>query len=1054
MAGRPVTHAYLINIALLACVLAVLNLALMATRSRSLRDPGEARGETFGADALRFQMMKLRDGFGRIPPNPYGSAKSHVDLMKWSAAAHRVERAAAPPVASDMFIASATAAALGPPLVSPQSWRWLGPGNVGGRIRSLVVYPTKPDTMFAGSVGGGIWKTTNGGARWAPVDDFMAVLSVSSLVINPANPQVMFAGTGEGYGNADSIRGAGIFKSVDGGTTWTQLTATARQFTAVNRLAVSRDGQIVLAGTGAGLWRSTNGSTFTRIASVMTPQDVDFHPANSSRAIAAGYGVITYSTDGGLTWHRSSGLPSTVGRIETAYARSQPDIVYALVDVNGGTLYRSGDGGANFSAVSSTVLLDSSQGWYDAALWVNPKDSNHVIAGGVYLRQTFDGGATWEFISSLHVDQHVIVDDPRFDDVTNKTVFVGNDGGVYKNADIRRAFTGSTFSSLNHNLGVTQFYGGAGSAATGTIVGGTQDNGTVVLQPQNPTRWVSTLGSDGGGVATHPADPSLFYAEMIYLQLFRSDDSGVNWAGISGNLPDAQSASANFIAPFAIDPNDSNRMLAGGASLWRSTNVKSAAPTWKAITGSTPGNPVSAIAIAPGHPNIIWYGRNLGQVYRTAGGTAASPTFGAVGAPTSGAFVTRITISRDDPNVVYVTTGGFLPQNVLKTTDGGATWKDATGTGASGLPNVPVNDLEIDPAHPNTIYVATEVGVFISQDGGTTWDLPQDGPANVAVDELFWMGSTLVAATHGRGMFAADSSGDTPPAMSASPGQLDFGSRTVGTQSPAQRVTITNTGGSPATIVSVGIEGPQARDYTLVNTTCSTTLAAGAACVIETAFKPGAEGPRAASIAIMSNARNGAFAVPLRGVGLASGLDPVPSPWTSKDVGNVGAAGSAGFTQGVFTVTGAGADIWGAADAFHFVSRTLTGDGTLVARAATVQNVNAWTKAGVMIRQNLNANAAHASLFVSPGKGVSFQRRRDAGAATVATTIAGAAPQYVRVVRAGNVVTASVSSNGTAWTTVGRETLTITGPVSVGLAVSSHVQSQLATATFDNVSVK
>ena len=169
----------------------------------------------------------------------------------------------------------------------------------------------------------------------------------------------------------------------------------------------------------------------------------------------------------------------------------------------------------------------------------------------------------------------------------------------------------------------------------------------------------------------------------------------------------------------------------------------------------------------------------MGQVYRSTNGTGAKPSFSLVKAPTLGNYVSRIAISAVDPNVVYVATGSFGSTNVIKTVNGGASWWDATGSGATGLPDVPVNDLEIDPANPDTIYAGTEVGVFVSQDGGATWDLPQDGPANVSVDELFWMGATLVAATHGRGMFAADSSGAAPPKAAAAPALLDFGSVAV-----------------------------------------------------------------------------------------------------------------------------------------------------------------------------------------------------------------------------------------------------------------------------------
>src|SRR4051794_18636915 len=293
-------HPKLIIIVVLGVVVAGLD-ASLAVRPRLLSETeeGEDRGETYGIDALRFQLMKLRDGRGHVPPNAYGRAKAHVDRLRTASALRGVEFAAAPQVSSGMLSAAAPATTTGPAPIAPQKWRWLGPGNVGGRIRTIAISKSSPSTMFAGSVGGGIWKTTNGGSSWAPVNDFMASLSVSTIVFDPANPAVMYAGTGEGYGNSDAIRGAGIFKSVDGGTTWTQLAGSARQSTAVNRIAVAPAGGTLLAATNTGLWRSVNaGSTFTFINTGITPQDVDFSPSDPQKAMTGGYGVAMYSWDG------------------------------------------------------------------------------------------------------------------------------------------------------------------------------------------------------------------------------------------------------------------------------------------------------------------------------------------------------------------------------------------------------------------------------------------------------------------------------------------------------------------------------------------------------------------------------------------------------------------------------------------------------------------------------------------------------------------------------------------------------------------------------------
>ena len=180
----------------------------------------------------------------------------------------------------------------------------------------------------------------------------------------------------------------------------------------------------------------------------------------------------------------------------------------------------------------------------------------------------------------------------------------------------------------------------------------------------------------------------------------------------------------------------------------------------------------------------------------------------------------------------------------------------------------------------------------------------------------------------------------------------------------------------------------------------------------------------------------------------------LPTQWASQDVGGVALAGSAGEAGGTYTVTGSGADIWGTADAFHYAYRSLTGDGEIVARVASVQNTDPWAKAGVMMRGSLDASSAHAALFVSPGRGVAFQRRVTDGA--VSTHTSGGdltAPRWVRLVRTGNAITASASSDGAAWTVVGTDAIGVGETIYVGLAVSSHDDTRLCTATFDGVAV-
>jgi len=296
------------------------------------------------------------------------------------------------------------------------------------------------------------------------------------------------------------------------------------------------------------------------------------------------------------------------------------------------------------------------------------------------------------------------------------------------------------------------------------IIGGTQDNGTLFYKPTTGAQqWTSPFGGDGGFSAADPTDPNYFYGEYVYLHIHRSTNRGVSSAYIYSGITDADASCALFIAPFILDPNNVDRMLAGGCSLWRSNNVKAATPTWFPIKASLPIDPqtgtppaISAIAVAPGNSDIIWVGYQNGDVYRTINGTNVSPTWTKVdSASLPNRFVTRITIQ--SASRVYVTFGGFYDEG--HTT--GNVWRSINANIAAptftnihgNIPAVPVRSLVIHPSNSNYLYVGTELGIFLSANGGNTWMVPHKGPTNTSVDELFFLGTTLYAATHGRGIF-------------------------------------------------------------------------------------------------------------------------------------------------------------------------------------------------------------------------------------------------------------------------------------------------------------
>jgi photosystem II stability/assembly factor-like uncharacterized protein len=766
---------------------------------RRLEYPDMPRARTY------FRLLYARDSQGQIPRN--GLADALRELR-----AGRAKMAPKPLVAGIPTGKSVVPRALAlPPTAGLAAARWvaLGPGNIGGRTRAIVVAPENPATMWAGSVGGGIWRTDDAGAHWAPADDFMANLAVTCIVMDPKQPRTLYAGTGEGFGNVDALRGAGIFRTTDG-VTWSQLPGTrGADFFAVNRLAISKDGKTLLAATNSGIFRSVdaNRATWTRVLGTAIA-DVKFHPTQATRAIAGGIddGNAYYSTSGGSTWTKATHANLWSGRVEVTYAVKNPSIVYASVQMNGGEIWRSTDGGKTYTkrnaaradGTDADHLAD--QGWYGNVIWAgDPTNENFVVVGGIDLWKSTDGGntlvdiSTWWDPRSAHADHHAIVAHPAYDGVHNKTVFCGNDGGIYRADDVTTAGNDpdvprvSGWTELDNTYGVTQFQGGAGNATTGTIIGGAQDNGTLCYKPAQGTEgWTTIFGGDGGWCASDPADPKIFYGEYVYLGIHRNTDGGASddtdgnryingqfwnqvirdwdWKPLPFRIPDAKTNRALFIAPFVLDPNNANRILAGGMSLWRTDDAKTpntntSGPSWSSIKASL-ASPISAIAVAKGNSDIVWVGYVDGSVYRTANGTTAAPVWqrvdGTGAHPLSAPRIcTRIAIDPKNAQNVYVTFAGFDHGNVWRTQDGGANWRDLSGL----MPVAPMRTVAIHPRKSALVYLGTEVGVFASEDGGTTWSPTNEGPTNCSVDELFWMGETLVCATHGRGMFKIDLSG-------------------------------------------------------------------------------------------------------------------------------------------------------------------------------------------------------------------------------------------------------------------------------------------------------
>lgn len=677
--------------------------------------------------------------------------------------------------------------------ISNLPWLSRGPTNVGGRTRGFVVHPTDPNIIYAASTTGGVWKSNNQGNSWLPVNNRLTNLSIGSMAISQQNPNTLYAGTG---GDRD---GSGVFRTADGGMSWTRTTAQNPNWKRVYRIAVdSNNDQTILVGTDTGLFYSSNsGGAFAPVVS--TPpingrcETVVIDPNNSNRAVAVIFTglyrayYLNKNTETGVWEASQSNLVSinTDGRIEFAYAKSTsspstpgtPTHVYALTQGGGGTqiFKKSVDGGQTYASITTSYNPNTppefrlTPSTHNNTIWVSPINPNFIIAGDVNLYRSEDGGVTAERIADayifehqMHVDQHCIVPAPGFNGTTNQKVYVCNDGGVYSTENI--AGVSPTFGWDRKTAGyvTSQFYGAVGhfnpASSEGILVGGLQDNGSTKSSTTNPEAS-AYIGGDGGFAAIEANDPYWFYGEYQYGNLHRRS----TWILSSP-------AGANFIAPFVLDPNDGNRLYMGAGSLLRTDNVKAATPTFAEVLSAGTGQSISAIAVAEGNSNIVWAATGTfidTRLYKSTNALASRPTWDRVddngSHPVPNRFITRILIDPGDANLVYVTLGGFnKPDNVLKTTDGGSSWQSITGVGLTGAP---VRGIARHPYDSDRLFVGTEVGLFETRDGGQEWLQADEGPTDISVDEVTFLhgSTTLLAATYGRGLWTAEIEPTTPP---------------------------------------------------------------------------------------------------------------------------------------------------------------------------------------------------------------------------------------------------------------------------------------------------
>lgn len=761
------------------------------------------------------------------------------------------------------------------------AWTSLGPGNIGGRTRAIVVDPTGPGaTWYAGGVAGGVFKTTNSGASWAPVgDSTLTNLAVTALALKPGLPTTLLAGTGEGFTspNGDAVRGAGIFKSTDGGATWAQVAGTnTANFYYVNDIVWSSSG-MVYAATSTGVWSWVDGVTSP--AQILAPAlnggclDLALRPQFPNDWLIASCGTNVqaklYLTAMGestvTTGQWDMVLSETdMGRTSLSFSPVSPfDVVYAMAaNKTTGALHavwRSGNGGYDWvkgaSAQSANfedrLLLEDpkrklceavsiAQGAYDNVIAADPTSLNVVWAGGIDLFRSTDGGVTFEPMSSgvevgqpqfLHPNQHAILFHP-----STGNMIVGNDGGIFtktsggsvgsfKACPAGGVISNSVFASLNNGYSVTQFNSGAVFPDDQAYLGGAQGNGIVKGTDASGANAWSRLyaGGEGGGVAVDPTNPSVIVAANDRSAFRKSTDGGASF-------PDNPATSTGFwnfgitdagfllVAPLVMDPSDAQRLWTGGSRLWRSSDQ---GDTWSAA-GAPVAASISAIAVAPSDPNVVLAGTKAGLVHRTAAGLTTTSTTAWLSATPRTGYVSSLAFDPTNANVAYATYSTFGGIHVYKTLNAGATWADADGTGVTGIPDIPVHTLVIDPIDTQRLYAGTDIGVFVSLNGGTTWAVENTGFAKVITESLVVNGANLYAFTHGRGAWRV------PLTNAAQTTTLDFD--TIGT-TVTEQATVLHLGVTLRTATHAATSGAVTVAYATANGTATAgtdyTAAAG-----------------------------------------------------------------------------------------------------------------------------------------------------------------------------------------------------------------------------------
>lgn len=644
-------------------------------------------------------------------------------------------------------------------------WRSIGPTNFAGRMIGLALNPLNPNTIYAGSASGGVWRSYTGGSAgdWQRIMTGFPVLGVNAIAIDPTDTNVIYIGTGEVYRYQGSIGGVairttrgsygmGILKSTDNGVTWTKsLDWSYNQQRGVQAIRLNpQNPRTIIAATSEGIYRSTNaGATWDSVLSVLMASDIAIHPLDTTLILitagnfaSPGNGIYR-STDGGSTFVRCTDVPSFNGMARLAMYAANPNIVYAhLADstVVVGSIYKTTNFGASWMFVSSNSSSDV-QGWYSRFLAVHPTNSNILVLGAQRLWKSTNGGVSFSQVAGGWYDFHEFAQHP----LQANTIFIADDGGVWRSTNF-----GDTYAFVGQGLLTSQFYNGFSNSATDSLraLGQTQDHfgWMYVGSPVWPRGGVDEVG----WTAINPQNDFIMYAgNRNGGAIYKSTDRGWSFFHASSGIT---SGLRSWNTPFVLSPSDPNVLYFGRSIVYKTTN---AATNWTATNSGTPidVNPPLAMAISATSPDTLIVGtaplNARPRYFRTANGGA---TWTDITGILPDRYPMDLAIDPRNSRTFYAAIGGFGTGRLFKSTDAGTSWTDVTGL----LPDVPTTAIAIDPLNTSNLYVGTDIGVYISTDAGASWNDFNEGlPEALIVADLTISPSNRYVrlASHSNGVF-------------------------------------------------------------------------------------------------------------------------------------------------------------------------------------------------------------------------------------------------------------------------------------------------------------